>query len=281
MLKKLFKYEFRDFIKIIKFAWFAFLGACVLTSVSYLLTSIILSKPADATTDILLSFFSTGSTGLMMIGISTVMILTIVFFFVSFFKSMLSNEGYLTHSLPFRADQLLNVKVLCGVLVLIIDIAVIAFGIFIAVLPTLLSQTTLTEAVNNIFFLIGELYKSLGVGYGIALTAEFCLYLICTVFISILFPVFCMSLGQRFKNRILASIIIYIGTAWGLELVATFSFFILMMISLAGGLPALEDLVFLPTITVLGAIAIVIEAGLALVFYFVSRNMLTKKLNLV
>ena len=97
----------------------------------------------------------------------------------------------------------------------------------------------------------------------------------------ILFPVLCMSIGQRFKNRILASVIIYIATTWGLELIVSFAWFVLMIVSMAGGLPALEDISFLPTVTIFGAVVIVFQVAAILVCYFVSRNMLTKKLNLV
>ncbi|MCR5457286.1 MAG: hypothetical protein K6F14_04335 [Clostridiales bacterium] len=281
MLKKLFKYEFKDLVKYIKFTWFGILGIAVLTSVSLLLTVNIVVNPGDSTTSLLLTLFSTGSSSLMLIGLSVVMLITLVLFVVRFYRSMLSNEGYLTHSLPFSADQLLNVKLLCGVLIFIIDVAIMAVAVIVAVLPTLLTQATIGEALRAIFILIGEIYKNLGVGYGIALTFEAVLIAIISVFTSCLFPVFCMSIGQRFKNRIVVSVILYIGIQWGLQMIGSFAWFVLMIVSMMGGLPALEDLAFLPTVTVIGAVVIVFEAAAALVFYFVSRKMLTKKLNLV
>lgn len=281
MLKKLFKHEFKDLVKIVKFAWFGILGISVLTSVSILLTTTIEVQPGDATTSLLLTLFTSGTSTLLMLGISTVMLITAILFVIRFYRSMLSSEGYLTHSLPFRADQLLNVKVLTGVLVLIIDVVVILVSLVIAALPTVIAHTTLTEAVEAVFIFIGELYKALGVGYGIALTVEGVILLICSTFMYILFPVLCMSIGQRFKNRILASVIIYIATTWGLELIVSFAWFVLMIVSMAGGLPALEDISFLPTVTIFGAVVIVFQVAAILVCYFVSRNMLTKKLNLV
>ena len=281
MLKKLFKHEFKDLVKIVKFAWFGILGISVLTSVSILLTTTIEVQPGDATTSLLLTLFTSGTSTLLMLGISTVMLITAILFVIRFYRSMLSSEGYLTHSLPFRADQLLNVKVLTGVLVLIIDVVVILVSLVIAALPTVIAHTTLTEAVETVFIFIGELYKALGVGYGIALTVEGVILLICSTFTYILFPVLCMSIGQRFKNRILASVIIYIATTWGLELIVSFAWFVLMIVSMAGGLPALEDISFLPTVTIFGAVVIVFQVAAILICYFVSRNMLTKKLNLV
>jgi len=281
MLKKLFKHEFKDLVKIVKFAWFGILGISVLTSVSILLTTTIEVQSGDATTSLLLTLFTSGTSTLLLLGISTVMLITTILFVIRFYRSMLSSEGYLTHSLPFRADQLLNVKVLTGVLVLIIDVVVILVSLVIAALPTVIAHTTLTEAVEAVFIIIGELYKALGVGYGIALTVEGVILLICSAFIYILFPVLCMSIGQRFKNRILASVIIYIATTWGLELIGSFAWFVLMIVSMAGGLPALEDISFLPTVTIFGAVVIVFQVAAILICYFVSRNMLTKKLNLV
>ena len=281
MLKKLFKHEFKDLVKIVKFAWFGILGISVLTSVSILLTTTIEVQSGDATTSLLLTLFTSGTSTLLLLGISTVMLITTILFVIRFYRSMLSSEGYLTHSLPFRADQLLNVKVLTGVLVLIIDVVVILVSLVIAALPTVIAHTTLTEAVEAVFIIIGELYKALGVGYGIALTVEGVILLICSAFIYILFPVLCMSIGQRFKNRILASVIIYIATTWGLELIGSFAWFVLMIVSMAGGLPALEDISFLPTVTIFGAVVIVFQVVAILICYFVSRNMLTKKLNLV
>ena len=44
-----------------------------------------------------------------------------------FYKNLLSGEGYLTFTLPFSATQHIVCKLLCGVLVIVIDfIAVIA-----------------------------------------------------------------------------------------------------------------------------------------------------------
>ena len=201
MLKKLFKHEFKDLVKIVKFAWFGILGISVLTSVSILLTTTIEVQPGDATTSLLLGLFTSGTSTLLLLGISTVMLITTILFVIRFYRSMLSSEGYLTHSLPFRADQLLNVKVLTGVLVLIIDVVVILVSLVIAALPTVIAHTTLTEAVEAVFIIIGELYKALGVGYGIALTVEGVILLICSTFMYILFPVLCMSIGQRFKTH--------------------------------------------------------------------------------
>ena len=284
MLKKLFKHEFNDFTKIIRFAWFALLGVSVITSISFLAYQSLGNQsdyynPTLATS---LSRIFFGSTiTLFGLAIVTVFILTEVMFVVRFYRSMLSSEGYLTHSLPFRADQMMNIKLITGVLVFLLDILITGAAICIVFLPSMIANSSIVTVWNDFWALVEAIFNGLGVGYTIILIIEGIIILLVSLLGIILYPVMCMSIGQRFKNRIIMSVVFYIGINWALEFIGTIA---AITFSIAfvytDTLPFINDNVGL-TLTVWGAVALLVSCGISAAYYFISKHMLTKKLNLL
>ena len=286
MVKKLFKHELSDLLKYIRFAWLGLLGVSILASISlYNISHYQYGNYSDPFLNsefmqMQLSLFTQGSMSLFVLAIATVWILTLVMIIVRFYRSMLSNEGYLTHSLPFKTTQLLNAKLLCGVLALLLDVCVILAASAIVILPTALSEGGIQDIIEAFGDLFEFLFGSIAPGYAVIMSVEAVIIGILVLFLQILYPVLCMSIGQRFKNRVLASVLIYIGGQWAVQFISTFfTFFISTFIF------TYEDVIFgtmnVDVETVIGeTIVIAVLAGACAVCYFISRHMLTKKLNL-
>ena len=286
MVRKLYKHEISDLLKYIRFAWLGLLGVSIFASISLYNTmrlsygvrsnSIINSEFAES----LSSMFSRGSMGLFFLAVVTVFLLTYVIIVVNFYRSMLSNEGYLTHSLPFKTTQLFHCKLICGAIVTVADALAVGLAVFIAVLPTALAF----GSISDIFEVIGEMFSDLfaefGAAFGTVLLSELLLIAISSVLLGILYPVACMCLGQRFKNRILASVLIYIGVQWAVQFISSFFsiFLTVFLFNYDGTYLGFTD----PRIGTVftAAVILLIEVGACAVCYFISRHMLTKKLNL-
>lgn len=143
-----------------------------------------------------------------------------VFLGIHFYKTMYTDEGYLTHTLPVTKNKLLAAKILVsGIWLLIVLVGVYASlfmlvnFMFNAVLPVEYSTWDFWSLLS------AELGKAVEeafeYGYGVNLTAYF-IYIILTLVlgpfltVNILFGA--ISLGQLFtKHRVLMAIVSYIG----------------------------------------------------------------------
>ena len=146
--------------------------------------------------------------------------------------------------------------------------------IFIVVLPTALSAPPV-ESSDVIYD------PGIGAGYLAVFLLEMALTVIFALLLAILYPVACMSIGQRFKNRILASVLIYIGVQWALQFIFSFASFFLGFYFFGYDSPFNPGANPGASMVTGGAVALLISVAACAVCYFISRHMLTKKLNLM
>lgn len=171
------------------------------------------------------------------------------------------------------ATQHIVCKMLCGVLVIIID--------FIAVIASLLIMGAGTEVLAEVFEVLKAGFKfaveKLTAAQIISLTAEFIIAIIIGMFQSLLMFYAAIAIGQQFKSRVGGAVVAYICLYAAVQVINTF----IMIIGIAvfGSIEA--DL----TISVgtfqafLGLIA-VYSLILAAVYFCITRHFLSKKLNL-
>ena len=171
------------------------------------------------------------------------------------------------------ATQHIVCKMLCGVLVIIID--------FIAVIASLLIMGAGTEVIAEVFEVLKAGFKfaveKLTAAQIISLTAEFIIAIIIGMFQSLLMFYAAIAIGQQFKSRVGGAVAAYICLYAAVQVINTF----IMIIGIAvfGSIEA--DL----TISVgtfqafLGLIA-VYSLILAAVYFCITRHFLSKKLNL-
>lgn len=171
------------------------------------------------------------------------------------------------------ATQHIVCKMLCGVLVIIID--------FIAVIASLLIMGAGTEVIAEVFEVLKAGFKfaveKLTAAQIISLTAEFIIAIIIGMFQSLLMFYAAIAIGQQFKSRVGGAVAAYICLYAAVQVINTF----IMIIGIAVFGSIEVDL----TISVgtfqafLGLIA-VYSLILAAVYFCITRHFLSKKLNL-
>lgn len=171
------------------------------------------------------------------------------------------------------ATQHIVCKMLCGVLVIIID--------FIAVIASLLIMGAGTEVLAEVFEVLKAGFKFAGekltAAQIISLTAEFIIAIIIGMFQSLLMFYAAIAIGQQFKSRVGGAVAAYICLYAAVQVINTF----IMIIGIAVFGSIEVDL----TISVgtfqafLGLIA-VYSLILAAVYFCITRHFLSKKLNL-
>lgn len=171
------------------------------------------------------------------------------------------------------ATQHIVCKMLCGVLVIIID--------FIAVIASLLIMGVGTEVLAEVFEVLKAGFKFAGekltAAQIISLTAEFIIAIIIGMFQSLLMFYAAIAIGQQFKSRVGGAVAAYICLYAAVQVISTF----IMIIGIAVFGSIEVDL----TISVgtfqafLGLIA-VYSLILAAVYFCITRHFLSKKLNL-
>ena len=171
------------------------------------------------------------------------------------------------------ATQHIVCKMLCGVLVIIID--------FIAVIASLLIMGAGTEVLAEVFAVLKAGFEFAGekltAAQIISLTAEVIIAIIIGMFQSLLMFYAAIAIGQQFKSRVGGAVAAYICLYAAVQVINTF----IMIIGIAVFGSIEVDL----TISVgtfqafLGLIA-VYSLILAAVYFCITRHFLSKKLNL-
>lgn len=150
MLKKLFKYEFKETSKVIPFLYLGALIACLLS-----LLSVFSAKNKLGNFTFISEIYSTV---LLILGGIGITVATDIILAVRFYKTMYGSQGYLTMTLPATSKQLLVSK---GVTAFAWSTAstVVALGTFAVALYNLFSFPFISENVGNPFAYWIDIFK--------------------------------------------------------------------------------------------------------------------------
>lgn len=274
MLKKLLKYDLKAMFR---YWWIAALTTVVFgVAGGFILSSMVVSKMEDYTQSTLLML------GLMliMIGFSAFSIMTLVVIFARFYKNLFTDEGYLTFTLPVKRRDIINSKLLGGVITYLATAAVIALDVIITLLIGLRRTIFTAEFLENVSEVIKELFKSLG-AYTIVYLVEFLVIGLMIYFIWIMFLYCCITIGSIIVKK--AKVIASVGIFYGAYSVCTFVMQILMLFSvpsvslMLGNVP---DTMYCPLFALALLIVIFIQAAIFTLLYVLQYFMLDRKLNL-
>ena len=263
MLKKLYKYELYSLFRNLLPVYAAVLGFALLSRLSLLIK----------TDNVLLQIPSRISTTIYFFSIVAVFVVGMVVVVMRFYKNLLSGEGYLTFTLPFSATQHIVCKLLCGVLVIIID--------FISVIASLLimgaGTDTLREIIEALRTGLEEAGHMLTAGQLISISAELIIAAVIGMFQSLLMFYAAIAIGQQFKNRIGGAVVAYISLYAAVQVINTFIMIIAVFF--------LQDIMEAATFTVgffqiFIALLTVYSLILAAAYFFITRHFLSKRLNL-
>lgn len=272
MTGKLIKYEIRSSIKMMAVIWAALIAVSVLFSLSINFLSDLVIDSGNAINTIvgIIEII----TGIMYFAVFVALfVVTIVMIILRFYKGLLGDGGYLMHTLPVKAWQLITSK---GIVAAIVVIG----GMIIAFLSIMiLAGINSIEMLPEMFGAIRRAWEE-DHGY-ILLTVEVIILLILSLLKSIYQVYAALSIGQLVgKHRILLSLGAYIG----LSIVVTTLLVITAVIADQFGLGAWFSIV--STTDLVGAgqavvVSMLIWTAVQLVgFHVITERILSLKLNL-
>lgn len=193
-----------------------------------------------------------------------------------FYKSIFTDEGYLTNTLPITADQKLLSRFLIFLAWILINILCIVGSIAFLLTPLFAEALQQTGGTMELFQKeLGILFDAIARALGFSNMPMMVLFLTAVSLISLVYFIlsvyFCISMGSLFSShRILAAVLIYFGLSMIMQvLMSGFTFFEFLITSAPASVFSLTLLLY--------SLA---ELVLAVAFYFSSRYIITHKLNL-
>ena len=186
---------------------------------------------------------------------------------VHFYKTMYTDQGYLTHTLPVDKHQLLASKILVsGLWMLIVNVAV--FLSCMVVFGSLIGDLFIWASVWSEIFPVLDDYFALNYGF------YFVILILSTVvgpFMSVTIMFGAITVGQLFaKARVLMAILCYLGVCMANGLISSVVQSVLAFSSMGYG-----TLMDISTNS-----SLFVQVIAAVLLYFASYHIITKKLNM-
>ncbi len=247
MVRKLFKYEFAAYARVLIPVYIAMSGIAVLSRILQIFAS-------DTTSSAILI----GSSIFMyVIAVLAAFGFVNIFAVVRFHKNMFSGEGYLTLTLPATATQHIFSKLLAALLYSLFSF--IAFCISFSII-------TAGDIFKEVFDALIYLLKQAKWYY----VLEAVLNAIVGVASNVLLFYTCVSIGQLFKkNRTFGAVITYFAYNFAIQILST------LALGAVAGSEYLSDI-----IEFILQRNYIISGIMSVVFFFVTRHIITNKLNL-
>lgn len=273
MLKKLFKYEWNDCWKLVG-------GLNLLVVLLSILGRFIYQ---DSVVEIL----DRNTTLALLFGLYNVLYFVLImalalgstfYFFFRFYRNLYTDEGYLMHTLPVNAHQLIWSKTFVAIIWRLVSVLVMAFA-FINFIDNLVRA----DEGYSIWTEFGSILSDLmsfdipASAAGIIIFAV--LLVLITPFYALFIGYLSVSLGQTFKkHRRGGAIAVYCGLTYALQFVLTF--LTAPFVSFFDNLDYISEDQALMRITIFLGVVFVIVAGLTALFYYVTYYVMKNKLNL-
>ena len=267
MLKKLYKHEFHSLFRSLLPIWAALIGFAVLSRLTFI---------TDFDNDVLNTVRGLSVTAYIF-AIIAVFIVGLVIVVMRFYKNLLTHEGYLTFTLPFTPTQHIVCKLVCGVVVMVIDFIIVICSLLILGAGT----ETLGEILGVIKLALTELPEYFSAGQIAIISSEVLLLLLLSPFQSLLMFYAAMALGQQFKNKVGGAAIAYICLYAAVQIITSLIMIPISFVT-AGSMDEFDNLIN-NSVMYLGlffGFLIVMSAALSIVYFVITRHFLTKKLNL-
>ena len=278
MFAKLLKYNFKDTKRIGIPILICLLGITVLGCVDL---GVMISYNKGGTDGSVLSaiFNMLLMLGMMLVVLSLIfaVLVMLLFICVNFYKNLVSDEGYLTFTLPVKADDILLSKVVNG----IIWLAIVVISVVISACALIMSASYFSG--GNAFLMFDEI----GRFFGILFEEYKACYVIVTIIMAILaivvyaisnlllyyMAIFMGSVVAR-KNKVLAAIGLVYGFNIVYGIVQNIAFFVFAASVFNSAVPALSY------VNIFLAIIIVCSILFSVLFWCLTKYMMEKKLNL-
>ncbi len=207
---------------------------------------------------------------------------------IRFYKTCYTDQGYLTHTLPVSAKQLLNTKILAAVVTNLLMVVAIVASIFIIIqvglyhifsfVPEYTYAQFYREFIEVFIGGFHEFEDEFGISFGL-----YFVYLIAYGLISLIANIItvfgCVSLGQLFtKHRIVGAIAAYFIVQFILQILGYFTAIPMYGRMLRGSYH--DDITVFGVMSPTMNMTLLIVVITAVLMYFINLHMMTKRLNL-
>ncbi len=208
---------------------------------------------------------------------AAIFILSSVLVVYRFYKNLMCDEGYLMFTLPVKVGEHIIVKAVTSFVWIVLSTIIFFLSILILVCG---------HGLGDFFSVCSKFIQELSIYYGVQLNLFIFIY-VCTFLVGILYNIlqsyFAISIGQLVgKHRILASIGAYFAINFVLQNI--FGFLFIFTNTIDPDLFVIDEIKKAESIihylNTFGIISLVLSIILTVVFYFATKLVLTKKLNL-
>ena len=202
MLGKLFKYEFKNTAKVM----LAIYGVLVFTTLLVSIGSSMKAMQGVNLTDVppVVELFFAASVLMYVLSIFALFTVSYVYLCIHFYKTMYSDQGYLTHTLPVKPVTLFNVKLVTSLVWMILTAVLFALSIFAFLIGASRGEIFSSEVAGRMAEIIKyEFVPIFGMTFG-----QFLLFIVLSFIISCLsylLMIFAsISIGQLFTGHKIA-----------------------------------------------------------------------------
>ena len=187
---------------------------------------------------------------------------------VRFYKNMVSEEGYLTHTLPAKVEQLVFVKFLVAFVWQLVTVVLCVLSLIGVFAVGHVSFSEFFDVVSYLMEMIGDMMPAMLVMIVVSM-----MYQLMIFYLSI-------AIGQRFGTyKILASILAYCALCLIVELIM---FLVLLgFFGLAGFMEINQTVYIMDGMNSFYLLTAGLSAVIGIAAYFVTCRQLKRKLNLV
>lgn len=204
-----------------------------------------------------------------------------------FYNTMVGEEGYLTHTLPVTIKQLLISKLGTGVVYSIIKVVVLILLVILFIGITVLTndQLSFDDIRTGINALFSSVSSDVGSVQGGLILFEFGIMALVATIQSILMAFLAIALGQTAKShKVLASIGMYVLVNIVVQTITQIiAVVIIIFAAISDNISAFEVWVENNLSTyfhIINLTSIVIGLGISTIYYFITKKVFEKKLNL-
>ncbi|RDU22318.1 hypothetical protein [Anaerosacchariphilus polymeriproducens] len=201
-------------------------------------------------------------------------IITFVIIVVRFYKSLFSDEGYLTFTLPVTTNQLLISKIGVAFIWCLINTVSVILSVFILVF----NEKTMDSIAELIPNLNNGLDKVLGFsGFGGVLFIIFYIF-VCILSAILMFTV-SICIGQLMsKHKVLGAILAYVGIYMIIQTISTVG--MVAIGSITSNMSQISNAEVLKVYQITIPVSLVFSIILSGIYYFISKYIMKNKLNL-
>ena len=219
------------------------------------------------------------SVTLLVIACMALLMISTVFGIVRFYKNMYSSEGYLTFTLPVTNTEHLLVKLLMAMVCQAVCVLTVIAAASIA-----LSGKLFGDVLKFIVNLIDKALVVCGTANLIGFIVEMILLLVLGAVSNMLLYYACITIGQTAKkNRIFAAVGVYFIYYIATQIISTVFTMIFTVLGMTGALDGAMVWIEkspIAAVHIALCVVIVISAAITAVFWLVTQNIMSKKLNL-